>query len=94
MARNLKKCNCTNEVMEHLIPAPNIRDTYNVKLIFAFNGVGKTQLSKRIIDTVKEANQEILYYNAYTEDLFSWDNGIGGKEPELLLGDRGELHIM
>ncbi|KFF84616.1 ATP-binding protein [Pseudomonas syringae] len=71
-----------------------------VQLIYAFNGTGKTRLSrafKQLIDPKPngdedgdEANQlglsrnKILYYNAFTEDLFYWDNDLtGGTEPKL-----------
>ena len=78
-----------------------------VQLIYAFNGSGKTRLSrafKHLIapktsvegtgnlsdavdpdkDEVAEANNaatglsrdRILYYNAFTEDLFYWDNDL------------------
>lgn len=57
-----------------------------VQLIYAFNGTGKTRLSKefkRLINGVDENDEEIkpekrkvLYYNAYTEDLFYWDNDL------------------
>mgnify|MGYP003601456355 FL=1 len=54
-----------------------------VLLVYAFNGTGKTRLSrvfKELIspkqdDEESEDNQQkILYYNAFTEDLFYWDN--------------------
>lgn len=59
-----------------------------VQLIYAFNGTGKTRLSrefKQLVDSisedkdshVSEADKKILYYSAYTEDLFYWDNGLG-----------------
>lgn len=60
-----------------------------VQLIYAFNGTGKTRLSlefknlvapKNITDADNgEKNQpreKILYYNAFTEDLFYWDNDL------------------
>ncbi len=60
-----------------------------VQLIYAFNGTGKTRLSrefKHLIspkngDAEDEASEEptrtkILYYNAFTEDLFFWDNDL------------------
>ena len=57
-----------------------------VQLIYAFNGTGKTRLSRALKELVapkadgdEEANpkrHKILYYNAFTEDLFSWDNGV------------------
>lgn len=62
-----------------------------VQLIYAFNGSGKTRLSgtfKDIIapetDNSKEAKRKILYYNAFTEDLFSWDNNLDGSSSKKL----------
>lgn len=53
-----------------------------VQLIYAFNGGGKTRLSrafKELIDighdTGEQPKRKILYYNAFTEDLFYWQNG-------------------
>ena len=57
--------------------------TKKVQLIYAFNGVGKTRLScmfKEIVAPKQEDDEEILpkvvYYNAFTEDLFYWDNDL------------------
>jgi wobble nucleotide-excising tRNase len=63
-----------------------------VQLIYAFNGTGKTRLSREFkqlialkIDSNEEADEtaqtelsrnKILYYNAFTEDLFYWDNDL------------------
>lgn len=55
-----------------------------VQLIYAFNGTGKTRLSKEFKQLISPKNDEeseetrakILYYNAFTEDLFSWDNDL------------------
>ena len=65
-----------------------------VQLIYAFNGNGKTRLSRKFKQLVapkengEEGDQEagqpglsrskILYYNAFTEDLFYWDNDLTG----------------
>lgn len=49
----------------------------NIILIYAFNGTGKTQLSVAYKNATKEANDGIhsgVYYNAFSEDLFVWDN--------------------
>lgn len=67
-----------------------------VQLIYAFNGTGKTRLSrefKRLIAPKAEgddassselANKTMLYYSAFTEDLFYWDNDLGlDVEPKL-----------
>lgn len=67
-----------------------------VQLIYAFNGTGKTRLSrafKALIAPKAEgeeaqasdlAAKKILYYSAFTEDLFYWDNDLGlDAEPKL-----------
>lgn len=49
----------------------------NIILIFAFNGVGKTQLSvayKNVTKADNNGQHAGVYYNAYSEDLFVWDN--------------------
>lgn len=48
----------------------------NIILIYAFNGTGKTRLSKEYKDITKDAkgNHTGVYYNAFSEDLFRWDN--------------------
>lgn len=50
----------------------------NCALIFAYNGTGKTRLSYDFAHYGREegASQHALYYNAYTEDLFTWDNDL------------------
>lgn len=94
--------------------AEELRDTNKkVQLIYAFNGTGKTRLSrefKQLIaptnDTEEDvepelARNKILYYSAFTEDLFYWDNDLeGNAEPKLkiqpnsftdwILRDRGQ----
>lgn len=80
-----------------------------VQLIYAFNGTGKTRLSKEFKELIApksevEENEEpikILYYNAFTEDLFYWDNNI---EPKLniqpntftdwILSNQGDVKII
>lgn len=68
-----------------------------VQLIYAFNGSGKTRLSRAFKDLIAPKNSEdhnggeiapprnkILYYNAFTEDLFYWDNDLDSDvEPKL-----------
>ncbi|GEN26092.1 anticodon nuclease [Halomonas cupida] len=49
----------------------------SIVLIYAFNGTGKTQLSVAYKNYTKERNggqHSGVYYNAYSEDLFVWDN--------------------
>lgn len=49
----------------------------NLVLIYAFNGTGKTRLSvafKNLTKAQNGGNHTGVYYNAYSEDLFYWDN--------------------
>ena len=54
----------------------------DVQLIYAFNATGKTRLSSKFIDPkVTDEEQEasgikVMYYNAFTEDLFYWNNDL------------------
>lgn len=48
-------------------------------LLYAYNGIGKTRLSMAFKDKGKEGgddNRDTLYFNAFTEDLFYWDNDL------------------
>ena len=48
-------------------------------LLYAYNGTGKTRLSMAFKDVGKRKNKgqpDTLYFNAFTEDLFSWDNDL------------------
>jgi hypothetical protein len=80
--------------------AQQLRDTgKKVQLIYAFNGTGKTRLSREFkqqiapkLDGDEENEQaelfrhKILYYNAFTEDLFYWDNDLKeDAEPKLMI---------
>ena len=78
--------------------AQQLKDTNKkIQLIYAFNGTGKTRLSREFKQLVSPknaedeetpsselANKKILYYSAFTEDLFYWDNDLeGDAEPKL-----------
>tara|TARA_Y100001934_G_scaffold32002_1_gene35810 strand:- start:5242 stop:6393 length:1152 start_codon:yes stop_codon:yes gene_type:complete len=71
-----------------------------VQLIYAFNGSGKTRISREFKQLIAPKNDDedvtnsegesafsrnkILYYNAFTEDLFYWDNDLDSDaEPKL-----------
>ena len=64
--------------------ATRLRDDLNsgnqvFVLLYAYNGTGKTRLSMEFKDAGKRKNQgqpDTLYFNAFTEDLFSWDNDL------------------
>lgn len=71
-----------DELAAHLrqqIAAQNKKCT----LVFAHNGTGKTRLAMAFKDQGKTRDadgtvtaRDTLYFNAYTEDLFSWDNDL------------------
>ncbi len=47
----------------------------NIVLIYAFNGTGKTRLSKEFHNISKRVDDYLgVFYNAYSEDLFIWNN--------------------
>lgn len=69
--------------------AKELRDAdKKVQLIYAFNGSGKTRLSREFKDFISPKNDDyegtenhqpkVIYYNAFTEDLFYWDNDLDG----------------
>lgn len=70
------------KVVEEVKPVPK------VQLIYAFNGTGKTRLSREFKELFPSktgdeetprselASKKILYYSAFTEDLFYWDNDL------------------
>lgn len=79
--------------------AEKLRDNdKKTQLIYAFNGSGKTRLSRAFkallspnlaegeIDASNSelAQKNILYYNAFTEDLFYWDNDLDNDETRVL----------
>jgi hypothetical protein len=54
-------------------------------LLFAFNGTGKTRLSMAFKDLGKQGDaRDTLYFNAFTEDLFTWDNDLDGDAQRVL----------
>ena len=77
--------------------AQQLKDTEKkVQLIYAFNGTGKTRLSREFKQLISPkaddedslssdlAAKKVLYYSAFTEDLFYWDNDLGqDAEPKL-----------
>ncbi|OQW79936.1 MAG: anticodon nuclease [Proteobacteria bacterium ST_bin11] len=85
-----------------------------IQLIYAFNGMGKTRLSRAFKQFIASKNdgdedgetpRKTLYYNAFTEDLFYWDNDLDHDvEPKLkiqpnsftdwILRERGDTDIV
>ena len=74
--------------------AEHLRDELKAKktiLLYAYNGTGKTRLSTAFKDIGKavDKNGEVtkrdtLYFNAYTEDLFTWDNDLENDQERVL----------
>lgn len=55
-------------------------------LLYAYNGTGKTRLSMAFKDMGKQDDaRDTLYFNAFTEDLFHWNNDLEGDEDRRLL---------
>lgn len=83
-----------DELAAHLrqqIAAQNKKCT----LVFAHNGTGKTRLAMAFKDQGKTRDadgtvtaRDTLYFNAYTEDLFSWDNDLAHDRDRVLRMNR------
>ena len=76
-----------NKTLTEIVRQLNDADK-KVQLIYGFNGMGKTRLSREFKDFIAPKNEEdgeaetaqpkVIYYNAFTEDLFYWDNDLEG----------------
>jgi hypothetical protein len=54
-------------------------------LLYAYNGTGKTRLSMAFKDLGKTGDErDTLYFNAFTEDLFNWDNDLQNDRERVL----------
>lgn len=56
-------------------------------LLYAYNGTGKTRMSMEFKDAQKRKNKgqsDTLYFNAFTEDLFTWDNDLENDSARVL----------
>jgi wobble nucleotide-excising tRNase len=69
-------------------------------LLYAYNGTGKTRLSmafknegKKVsqknydhgaVESIETITQDTLYFNAFTEDLFNWDNDLENDSERVL----------
>src|SRR5690349_9461068 len=68
-------------------------------LLYGYNGTGKTRLSttfknlgKKVGPDGKVLERDTLYFNAFTEDLFYWDNDLENDlEPRLLINPNSSL---
>lgn len=56
-------------------------------LLYAFNSIGKTRISMEFKDKGKDGAEDIgdtLYFNAFTQDLFHWDNDLDQGKDRIL----------
>lgn len=72
--------NTLNEISQHF---RMLLEEKKYIIFFAYNGTGKTRLSMEFKSLGQQLNEETgiktadtLYYNAFTEDLFYWDNDL------------------
>ncbi|MDY6964855.1 MAG: AAA family ATPase [Halobacteriota archaeon] len=72
--------------------AADLRQTLENKkyvLLYAYNGIGKTRLSMAFNDIGKNGDdRDTLYFNAFTEDLFVWDNDLDNDTQRVLRMNR------
>lgn len=72
-------------------------DTVNFVLLYAYNGTGKTRLSMAFKERGKvlaarnrnPAGRDTIYFNAFTEDLFTWDNDLASDSRRVLKMNAG-----
>lgn len=69
--------NSMNRLVQRLRDDLNSQDFV---LLYAYNGTGKTRLSMAFKEAGKKngIERDTLYFNAYTEDLFHWENDLEG----------------
>lgn len=87
--RKVYKYKTLSKVAERL--RADLNDHHFV-LLFAYNGTGKTRLSTEFKDKSKKRKKnpvaDTLYYNAFTEDLFYWNNDLENDTERYLIINR------
>jgi hypothetical protein len=64
-------------------------------LLYAFNSTGKTRLSVAFKDLGKSGDGgDTLYFNAFTEDLFQWDNDLENDQERVLKINRDSRFLL
>lgn len=83
-----KEFNSIREIAEYF---KRLLDEKKYIVLFAYNGTGKTRLSGEFKSLGQQLNEETgektadtLYYNAFTEDLFYWDNDLNNDTERVL----------
>jgi wobble nucleotide-excising tRNase len=89
MSAPIATYNTLNDVVTHLraeLSPKNGSAGKDCVLLYAYNGTGKTRLSGAFKNVGKKGeNGDTLYFNAFTEDLFSWDNDLESDTHRVLL---------
>ena len=83
-----KEFNSIREIAEYF---KRLLEEKKYIVLFAYNGTGKTRLSAEFKSLGQQLNEETgektadtLYYNAFTEDLFYWDNDLDNDTERVL----------
>lgn len=83
-----KEFNSIREIAEYF---KRLLEEKKYIVLFAYNGTGKTRLSGEFKSLGQQLNEETgektadtLYYNAFTEDLFYWDNDLDNDRERVL----------
>jgi wobble nucleotide-excising tRNase len=89
MSNQISTYNNLETLVAHLrttLSPPNGSAGKDCVLIYAYNGTGKTRLSGAFKNAGKNGDQrDTLYFNSFTEDLFSWDNDLETDTHRVLL---------
>ncbi len=86
---SVQEFNSLSEIAQHY---RDILEKKKYIICFAHNGTGKTRLSMEFKNIGKQLNQnqpeelqrDTLYFNAFTEDLFVWDNDLENDNQRVL----------
>ena len=96
--RNIKKFTTLSRLVTCLRDDLN-GGANNFLLIYAYNGTGKTRLSMEFKQKGKtrrrgnniSTSRDTLYFNAFTEDLFRWDNDLASDKSRKLHLNRDSI---
>ena len=90
-----KEFNSIREIAEYF---KRLLEEKKYIVLFAYNGTGKTRLSAEFKSLGQQLNEETgektadtLYYNAFTEDLFYWDNDLDNDNHPEVRGILGHI---